>query len=95
MTLNSCKYSRRLHEILIEPSHQKDTKYYPFKVAQNYLPFYQKYEKQMKKADKEFFYNACETMLNMIDRFVQAMPQYRHRKEVKNAKANLEKIIAK
>lgn len=49
----------------------------------------------MKKADKEFFYNACETMLNMIDRFVQAMPQYRHRKEVKNAKANLEKIIAK
>lgn len=86
---------KKAHEILIEPSHQKDTKYYPFKVAQNYLPFYQKYEKQMKKADKEFFYNACETMLNMIDRFVQAMPQYRHRKEVKNAKANLEKIIAK
>lgn len=85
---------KKAHEILIEPSHQKDTKYYPFKVAQNYLPFYQKYEKQMKKADKELFFNACKTMLDMIDRFVQSMPQYRHRKEVKNARVNLERIIA-
>lgn len=85
---------KKAHEILIEPSHQKDTKYYPFKVAQNYLPFYQKYEKQMKKADKDFYFNACRTMLEMIDRFVQSMPQYRHRKEVRNAKACIEKVIS-
>lgn len=84
---------KKAHSILIEPIHRKDTKFYPFKVAQNYLPFYIKYEKSMKKNDKEFFFNSCNTMLEMIDRFVQSTPQYRQKREVRQAKINIESLI--
>lgn len=84
---------RKAHEILIEPSHQKDTKYYPFKVAQNYWPFYEKYKCRMKKEDKEFFHNSCQVILNMIDRFVQSTPEYKYRCEVREARKRLEHVL--
>ena len=85
---------RKAHDILIEPGHQKDTKYYPFKVAQNYLPFYEKYKSRMTKADKEFFYSSCQVMMDMIRRFVQSTPKYKYRSEVKTAQTKLEKVLS-
>lgn len=85
---------KKAHDILIEPGHQKDTKYYPFKVAQNYLPFYKKYKSRMKDGDKEYIYNSCRVMLDLIARFVQSTPKYKYRYEVKTAKMKLEELLS-
>lgn len=85
---------KQAHSILTEPGHQKETKYYPFKVAQNYGIFYKTYKAQMKKSDKEIFFSCCEEMLELINRFQISMPEYRRRKDVTNCKQMLESMIS-
>ena len=91
---NFMKTVSRVQDILTEPSHLKDTKYYPFRVAQNYLPFYKKYKARMTKKERSTFAVYCEKLLKMIDIYLKSSPGYSHRKDVMNAKKDLEVIIA-
>lgn len=91
---NFMKTVSRVQDILTEPSHLKDTKYYPFRVAQNYFPFYKKYKARMTKKERSTFAVYCEKLLKMIDIYLKSSPGYSHRKDVMNAKKDLEVIIA-
>lgn len=85
---------KKAHAILVNPQYRKDTKFYPFKVAQIYPNFWETYKNKMNSRDKEFFSSACQEILGMIAKFKESMPQYRHRKEVKTAGKELEKLLA-
>lgn len=84
----------KVQNILTEPNHLKSTKYYPFRVAQNYLPFYEKYKNRMSKKEKEKFSSFSMKLLNMIDEYKKAAPAYGHRRDVNNAKRVLEQIVS-
>lgn len=81
------------HAIIIDPVHLRENKYYPFRVARNYLPFYEQYKSRMNSREKKFVKDACLKVLQMIENFYRANPRYKGRKDVKEAKRNLNQII--
>ena len=84
----------KAHRILMDTKHDKDTKYYPFRVARNYKPFYARFYKNMSHKNKEVFVHSCEEMLEMIERYYKVAPAYANRKDVREAKIQLEQIVA-
>ena len=82
------------HYILTDRSHLKDTKYYPFKVARSYLPFYEKFKNRMSKKEKSQFGQACHQIDVMIENYKNAIPAYRTKHEVREAEKNIKQIIA-
>lgn len=83
----------RAHRILMDTKHDKDTKYYPFRVARNYKPFYNRFYKNMTRKNKKLFVHSCEEMLEMIERYYKVAPAYANRKDVRDAKLQLEQIV--
>lgn len=81
------------HSILTDRSHLKDTKYYPFKVARLYLPFYLKYKKRMTKKEILQFRKACEQIDGMIKTYRNAIPGYRIKHEVREAETKIAEIL--
>lgn len=88
------KVFRQAHAILTDRRHQKDTKFYPFKVARIYLPFYEKFKTRMSKKEREQFMQACEQMDVLLKKYVNAIPPFRTKHEVQEAAENLKKILA-
>lgn len=84
----------KAHYILTDRSHLKDTKYYPFKVARSYLPFYEKFKNRMSKKEKSQFGQACHQIDVMIENYKNAIPAYRTKHEVREAEKNIKQIIA-
>lgn len=84
----------KVQAILTEPNHLKRTKYYPFRVAQNYLPFFNKYKSRMTKKEKMRFSAYCSRLLVMIDIYKKSTPNYSHRRDVSNAQKGLEQIVS-
>lgn len=82
------------HYILTDRNHLKDTKYYPFKVARSYLPFYEKFQNRMSKKEKSQFGQACHQIDVMIENYKNAIPAYRTKHEVREAEKNIKQIIA-
>ena len=78
----------------MDTKHDKDTKYYPFRVARNYKPFYNRFYKNMSHKNKVVFVHSCEEMLEMIERYYKVAPAYANRKDVREAKSQLEQIVA-
>lgn len=81
------------HSILTEKSHLKETKYYPFKVARSYLPFYEKFKSRMSKKELMRFHQACQQIDTMIKSYKSAIPLYRIKHEVKEAETNIGIIL--
>lgn len=84
----------KAHNILMDTKHDKDTKYYPFRVARNYKPFFERFYRNMTKKNKEVFIHSCEEMLEMIEKYYKVAPTYANRKDVRDAKTQLEQIVA-
>ncbi|MBQ9397908.1 MAG: SIR2 family protein [Bacteroidales bacterium] len=87
------KAFRQAHGILTDKSHLKDTKYYPFKVARSYLPFYHKFKTRMDKQEQSFFYQACLQIDGMIKSYMNAIPAYRTKHEVRDAEIKIGQIL--
>ncbi len=85
----------KAHKIISNPNTQKETKYYPFRVAQKYYPFYEKYFPTLGKQDKIIFIRSCEEMINRVDTYMRRTETHRIRPEVKIAKNLLLEIIEK
>jgi len=85
----------KAHKIISNPNTQKETKYYPFRVAQKYYPFYEKYFSTLNKQDKVIFIRSCEEMINRADAYIRRTETHRVRPEVKLAKNLLLEIIEK
>ena len=90
---NYMEIFKEAHSIIIDPVHLRDNKYYPFRVARNYLPFFIQYKSQMSKTEKIFFKNACLKVLQMIENFYRVNPKYKDRKDVREAKKYLQQIV--
>ena len=85
----------KVHKILSNPNERHKTRHYPFKVAQNYFPFYETYYSSLTKQDKKIFIHSCNEILSRIDSYLQSVDSYRVRKEVEDTKALLKQIIEK
>ena len=82
------------HAILTDKHHQKDTKFYPFKVARLYLPFYQKFKAKMSKKDLQQFFLACAQMDALLTKYTNAIPSFRVKHEVREASTNFKIILS-
>lgn len=85
----------KVHKIISNPNTQKETKYYPFRVAQKYYPFYEKYFPTLGAQDKVIFIRSCEEMINRVDAYMRRTEVHRIRSEVKMARNLLLEIIEK
>ena len=83
----------KAHKVLSNPNDKNKTRHYPFKVAQKYFPFYEKYFSLLSKQDKVIFLHSCKEILNRIDSYMQSVENYRIKREVQEAKTLLNKII--
>lgn len=88
------KAFKQAHNILTDRSHLKDTKYYPFKVARSYLPFYEKFKNRMSKKEMLQFNQSCHQIDVMIENYKNAIPAYRTKHEVREAERNIKQILS-
>ncbi len=88
------KTFKQAHGILTDKSHMKDTKYYPFKVARSYLPFYEKFKARMDKKELTQFHFACQQIDRMIKNYKMAIPAYRTKHEVREAEERISQILS-
>lgn len=92
---NSCmKAFEEAHNALMNPKHKVDSYYYPYRVAQQYYPFYEKYYKGMNKNEKNFFLAACTSMLKRIEWYLNSTTTQEGRMDVLRAKEYLERILS-
>lgn len=82
------------HNALMNPKHKVDSYYYPYRVAQNYYPFYERFFKGMNKNEQNVFSTACTSMLNRIKWYLNSTTTLEGRKDVLRAKDYMERILA-
>lgn len=87
------EYFMRAHQILTDPSHKKDTKYYPFKMAREYGPFYNAHAAHMTPQQRLYVGQASNEILGMLDSYVQRVPEHRTNPNVIMAKTVLSKLV--
>lgn len=81
------------HNVLMNPKHKEDTYYYPYRVAQNYYPFYERFYSGMNKNEKQAFISSCVSMLNRIEWYLSSTTTREGRNDVMKAKAFINKIL--
>lgn len=82
------------HSILMNPKHKVDSYYYPYRVAQKYYPFYEKFYSGMNKFERQAFLSACEDMLKRIDWYLSTTTTQEGRSYVTKAKDYIGRILA-
>lgn len=86
-------YFLRAHRILTDPAHKKDTKYYPFKMAREYGPFYYAHAAHMTPQHKSTVRQASKEILSMLEAYVQRVPEHRTNANVTAARTVLTKLV--
>lgn len=84
---------QKAHSILTDPLYLKDKKYYPYKVARFYLPFYKKYCQKMNNKQLLDFRNSCDKMLQMLEKYASSIEKGMSRRDVEDARIGLQEII--
>lgn len=84
----------KAHKILANPHDKNKTRHYPFRVAQNYFPFYQRFYKNLPQKDKQVFLHSCEEIIIKIDVYLKSIDNYRIKKEVEKAKELILEILS-
>ena len=82
------------HSILMNPKHKEDSYYYPYRVAQKYYPFYEKFYPNMNKSEQKAFLSACEDMLKRIEWYLSTTTTVEGRSYVIKAKDYISRILA-
>lgn len=83
----------KAHEILIDPIHKTKVRFYPYRVAQNYYPFYEKFYQTMSSADKQRFIKCCEAINCRAKEYATNAESPRSKADVKKAIKLLDLII--
>lgn len=91
---NCMEAFRQAHELLIDDKRRRENLYYPYRVARNYYPFYQRFYSNMSKEDQKYFLVCCRQMLERINRYINETKAGNIIKEVVLAKGDLEKILS-
>lgn len=85
---------RQAHELLIDDKRRRGNFYYPYRVARNYYPFYQRFFSKMSKEDQSYFMACCRQMLERIKRYLNETNTGNVIRDVVLAKSDLEKILS-
>lgn len=93
-TQDTCMVAfRKAHEILINPIHKTKVRFYPYRVAQNYYPFYEKFYAVMSVADKKYFVRCCKEISLRAKEYAANAESIRSKSDVKKAIKLLDQII--
>lgn len=87
------KAFREAHNILANREGINESRYYPYRVARLYLPFYNKFFKEMSEDELMEFLKGCQDMLDKINLFLENKYEIHSRKDVINAKNNIITIL--
>lgn len=60
----------KAHDILMNPIHKTKVRFYPYRVAQNYYPFYEKFYSTMSASEKKKFVKSCREINNRAKEYV-------------------------
>lgn len=83
----------KAHDILMNPIHKTKVRFYPYRVAQNYYPFYEKFYSTMSASEKKKFVKSCHEINNRAKEYVINAESPRSKKDVRKAIKLLDQII--
>ena len=81
------------HSILMDPKHKVEVRYYPYRVAQNYYPFYERFYKELTKNEQELFIQSCLEIMTRLKSYLNSSTTASDRIEVKKAEQYLLQIF--
>lgn len=93
-TLETCMEAfRRAHDILIDPIHKTKVRFYPYRVAQNYYPFFNKFYRDLSTKDRKFFLDSCRGILARAEKYSPTADNGAARRDTKKAIVLLKQIL--
>lgn len=81
------------HSILMDPKHKTEVRYYPYRVAQNYYPFYERFYKELSHKEQEIFIQSCFEILKRLKSYLETTTTASDRTDVKKSEKNLLRIF--
>ena len=84
---------RKAHTILMNPIHKTKVRFYPYRVAQNYYPFYEKFYHKISPVDKKFFVKCCDEINNRAKEYAKDVESSKSKSDVRKAIKLLEQIL--
>lgn len=81
------------HSILMDPKHKIEVRYYPYRVAQNYYPFYERFYKLLNDHEQKIFIQSCCDILKRLKSYLRNTTTASERADVKKAEQNLTRIL--
>lgn len=85
---------REAHGLLIDEKRGRQNLYYPYRVARNYYPYYQRFYPNMNADEKQYFLACCRQMLDRIERYISETNTGSISRDVLFAKDDLLKILS-
>lgn len=82
----------KAHKILTDPIHKTKVRFYPYRVAQNYYPFYEKFYKVMTTKDKKKFLSCCDEIYDRAKSYAAIADSQLSKRDVIKAIKLLEQI---
>ncbi|MCQ2308186.1 MAG: SIR2 family protein [Bacteroidales bacterium] len=82
----------KAHSILIDPIHKTKVRFYPYRVAQNYYPFYEKFFNTMSPTEKKKFIKCCDDIKERAIAYAATAESSISKADVKKAIKLLEQI---
>ncbi|MBQ6226508.1 MAG: SIR2 family protein [Bacteroidaceae bacterium] len=84
---------RHAHNILMDSRHKLEVRYYPYRVARNYYPFYERFFAGMTDAEKKEFLVDCQEILQRLEWYQRESGTSGNRKDVVVAKDGIIQIL--
>ena len=84
---------RHAHSILMDSRHKLEVRYYPYRVARNYYPFYERFFVDMTDAEKKEFLVDCQEILQRVEWYQRESGTSGKRKDVVAAKDGIMQIL--
>ena len=84
---------RHAHSILMDSRHKLEVRYYPYRVARNYYPFYERFFGGMTDSEKKEFLVDCQEILQRLEWYQRESGTSGKRKDVVAAKDGIMQIL--
>ena len=84
---------KHAHAILMDTKHKMEVRFYPYKVARLYYPFFDKYYKSLKDYEMKEFVSSCKAMLDRLQWYVTHSSEGGKRREVSNAESGILQVL--
>jgi len=84
---------KEAHLILTSSTSPNRLKYYPYKVAQIYVDFFNKFSKSASEVEREYFYHAINEIVERIEKYMEITSDFRIKGYVKRTKDQLVDIL--